>query len=62
MIRGETVLTGARHPGTELKVLHSPAGWYLGFTEGGMPYTRETEYFDNITTAQEVLSWFRRAS
>ena len=61
MIKGETVVTGAKHPGTKLEIMHSPAGWYLGFKdETGFPYSRETEYFDNLTRAEEVLSWFRR--
>jgi len=41
----ETVLTGAPHPGTELKILESPAGYYLGFLDrDGAPYSRETDY------------------
>ena len=41
----ETVLTGAAHPGTELQVLQSPGGDYLGFlNRDGTPYSRETDY------------------
>ena len=41
----ETVLTGAAHPGTELQVLQSPGGYYLGFlNRDGTPYSRETDY------------------
>jgi len=41
----ETVLTGAAHPGTELQVLQSAGGYYLGFLDGdGAPYSRETDY------------------
>ena len=41
----ETVLTGAAHPGTELQVLQSHGGYYLGFLDrDGTPYSRETDY------------------
>ena len=42
---GETVLSGAPHPGTELEVMETPAGFYIGFREkSGQPYSRETIY------------------
>lgn len=45
MMNGETVLSGAQHPGTKLEVLHSPAGYYIGFRDtDGLPYTRESVY------------------
>jgi hypothetical protein len=46
MIPGETVLSGAAHPGTELEMFQTPAGaYYLGFRDkDGAPYSRETEY------------------
>jgi hypothetical protein len=45
MLKGETVLSGGEHPGTELEIMESPAGWYLGFRDkDGAPYSRETEY------------------
>ncbi len=45
MIAAETVLSGAEHPGTELKVLCSPAGFYIGYlNKDGSPYSRETTY------------------
>ncbi len=59
-MKNETVMLGATHPGSKLEVLYSPAGWYLGFRKDGIPYTRETAYFNNITTAQDTLSWFRK--
>jgi len=41
----ETVLTGAAHPGTELQVLQSAGGYYLGFLDrDGAPCSRETDY------------------
>ena len=47
MQKGETVLSGAPHPGTPLQVLESPAGFYLGYMHnGGEPYTRETHYME----------------
>ena len=48
MNKGETVLSGAPHPGTEIEVMESPAGYYLGFRCGdGSPYSRETEYMSH---------------
>ena len=45
MIKGETVHSGAEHPGTPLEVLNTPAGYYLGFRDtDGAPYSRETGY------------------
>lgn len=45
MIPGETVASGAPHPGTDLRVLQSPAGFYLGYLDrDGLPYSRETRY------------------
>lgn len=45
MFKGETVLTGGKHPGTDLVVIKSTGGFYLGFrTEYGDPYSRETAY------------------
>lgn len=45
MIPGETVLSGAKHPGTKLEVMYSPNGYYLGFKDkDGGPYSRETDY------------------
>lgn len=56
----ETVMQGAPHPGTELEVLESPAGFYLGFRdEDGMPYSRETVYFGDRNSAEQVLSYMR---
>jgi hypothetical protein len=59
----ETVLTGAPHPGTELRVLQSAAGYYLGFRDkDGMPYSRESTYFPDEHTAAQVLAVLRPAS
>jgi uncharacterized protein (DUF1015 family) len=45
VIWGETVLSGAKHPNTELKVLKSPAGYYVGFLDkDGCAYSRESHY------------------
>jgi hypothetical protein len=63
MMKGETVLTGAPHPGTELEVMQSPGmatGYYLGFREeNGMPYSRETDYMPK-DQAEFFLSRFRK--
>lgn len=63
MIFAETVLSGAKHPGTELEVLESVAGFYLGFRdEDGLPYSRETVYFGDRASAELVLKYMRGAS
>lgn len=59
MFAGETVVTGADHPGTDLEVLDSPAGFYLGYrTKDGAPYTRETKYMSR-DDAFRLLQAFR---
>lgn len=57
MIEGETVRTGAPNPGTEMRVLRSAAGWYVGFLDrDNMPYTRESEYYkDYEEAAQDIV-------
>ena len=60
MIPGETVLSGGEHPGTQLQVLSSGAGYYLGFTDkDGLPYSRESVYFGDRASAELVLSYLR---
>ena len=60
MIRGETVLTGGPHPDTDLEVLQTGAGFYLGFRDtDGAPYTRETEYMTE-RMARAILELIRR--
>jgi len=60
MMPGETVLSGAKHPGTEIRILWSPSGYYLGFTdEDGSPYSRETDYM-NMESAQLLLDLIRK--
>jgi hypothetical protein len=55
----ETVLTGAEHPGTELQILESAGGHYLGFLDReGAPYSRETDYMTKAD-AEIMLSWIR---
>lgn len=59
MLDGETVLSGAPHPGTTLQVLQSGGSYYLGFIEkNGAPYTRETDYMTQAQ-AQVMLRAFR---
>jgi hypothetical protein len=61
MMKGETVLSGAPHPGTELEVMESVGGFYLGFRDtDGAPYTRETQYFRNRDLAEMVLKTTRK--
>jgi hypothetical protein len=56
MIKGETVFSGAPHPGTELEILSTPAGYYLGFRdEEGFPYSRESQYFMYHEYAEAAL-------
>lgn len=56
----ETVVLGATHPGTALRLLRSNAGWYLGYLDkDGQPYSRETMYFNSEAEARLILSYFR---
>lgn len=56
MIPGETVASGAPHPGTDLMVLKSNAGYYLGYLDAdGLPYSRETDYFESRPSAELAL-------
>lgn len=60
MVDRETVLSGADHPQTRLRVLQSPAGFFLGFTdENGSAYSRESVYFSTATEATAVLLHLR---
>jgi len=60
MIPKETVLAGGEHPGTKLTVLLSPAGWYVGFKDkNGMPYSRESKYFNTKKGAESLLGALR---
>jgi len=60
MLKRETVLSGAKHPGTELEVIHSRAGFYLGFrSKDGSIYTRETAYLTRVK-AYQLLDNMRR--
>ena len=53
---GETVASGAKHPGTKLSVLQSAAGFYIGYlSEDGFPYSRESGYFATAEKAKESL-------
>ena len=61
MMQGETVLSGGEHPGTELEVMESPAGWDLGCRDkDGMQYSRETQYLYTQHQAQIVLDIIRK--
>ncbi len=61
-LRNETVLTGAKHPGTELKVLQSRHGWYLGYLDtNGQPYSRESKYFNTKRGAHSLMGALRHA-
>ena len=60
MIEGETVLSGAAHPGTVLRVCKSAAGFYIGFRdEDGLPYSRESKYFASQAEAAAFLLHLR---
>ena len=60
MMHGETVLSGARHPGTALEVMESEAGCYLGFRgKDGFPYSRESVYFASRDHAESALVMMR---
>lgn len=61
MFPGETILSGANSGkfGTngysDIQVMSSAAGWYLGTTYDHMPGTRETSYFRFEKDAEEAL-------
>ena len=60
MIKGETVLSGGKHPGTELRVIKSRHGWYVGFLDrNGEPYSRESLYFRTQKGAESLLGALR---
>lgn len=62
MFPGETVLSGATDPGTPMRVLCSPAGWYVGYTDYyGHPYTRETVYLPSRSAAVRALQLIEEA-
>lgn len=69
-IKGETVLTGAEHPGTEIEIIprfidsadqQQCAWYYLGFRgKDGFPFSRETDYM-SLSDAMRLLSLIRKA-
>ena len=60
MIKGATVLSGGKHPGTKLTVIESAAGWYVGFKDkNGAPYSRESLYFRTKKGAESLLGALR---
>ena len=40
-----------------MQVLKSAAGYYIGRTEEGMPYSRESNYFRGKDNAEWILSY-----
>ena len=53
----ETILRGAPHPSnvSPFKVMKSNAGWYVGTSQDGCPYSRESGYFPSVAAATEAL-------
>jgi hypothetical protein len=42
-------------------VIKSGGGYYLGFRDGdGTPYSRESSYFGDVGSAEQVLSYLRK--
>tara|TARA_R110001592_G_scaffold85153_8_gene251525 strand:- start:8616 stop:8789 length:174 start_codon:yes stop_codon:yes gene_type:complete len=41
---------------SELQVLKSAAGYYIGRTQEGMPYSRKSVYFKTKEEAKELLN------
>jgi hypothetical protein len=57
VIKGETVFSGAPHPGTNMRVLRSAAGFYIGYLDkDGLPYSRESRYFPTACAAGAALT------
>ena len=56
---GETVGTGADHPGTPLQVCWSAAGYYIGYLDhDGSPYSRESvNYWPTAVGAATTHDW-----
>jgi len=62
VISKETVLTGGAHPHTNLEVIGTKAGYYLGFRDAdGSPYSRETYYMPKHL-AEAVFAQIRKPS
>lgn len=62
MFPGETVLSGAKHPGTAPEVMSTAAGYYIGYRdEDGLPYSRESGYFASLSEADRNLEIFKAA-
>ena len=47
---------------SELSVLKSAAGYYVGRTLDGMPYSRESGYFNTEKKAEEALAYVRNVT
>ena len=68
MFPGETILTGANggHFGkngvSQLQVMRSAAGYYLGTTKDGMPYSRESGYFTAEEQAEHALEEWNKGN
>ena len=62
MLKGETVLSGAEHPGTDLEILRSPSGlYYLGFRDtDGLAYSRESVYFSDFRAVEAIWGLLRQ--
>jgi hypothetical protein len=54
---GETILLGAPHlpDVSPFKVMRSNAGYYVGTSQNGCPYTRESGYFRTENEAESAL-------
>jgi len=62
MLFGETVLSGAPDPGTPMRVLRSPAGWFVGYLDAhGSVYSRETLYLPSPGAAERALRLIQEA-
>ena len=44
---------------SELQVLKSAAGYYIGRTQEGMPYSRKSTYFKTKEEATELLNSYK---
>ena len=63
MLQGETVESGGKHPGTELRVLNTPAGYYLGYLDkDGLVWSRETGYWATRSEADYALVQWRHGN
>ena len=68
MFPGETIMSGAngghfeKNGVSQLQVMRSAAGYYLGTSQNGMPFSRESGYFTNEEQAEHALDEWNKGN